>query len=140
MCFKGRGGYGRFDMKLGGILHSLRLVHKSGDIECSIGISKKTKWGCKFSLSVYVTRKDRKEILFPHGGEKSLYRLPGFNSNSHELIFNWPDSFYSYNVMERQKLRIWFGKDLIGENNGNHGKSCTDVYARRKGICIMGNI
>ena len=59
------------------------------------------------------------------------YKLPGFNENSTEIVFDSTPTPLS--VVAGQKFRIWYGEDLkgVGEDN-NMGRSCTDVYAFRQ--------
>ena len=62
-------------------------------------------------------------------GEAENYIIPGYDSNSSEIVF---DGFSNPLYLSLgQELRLWFTEDFYnrGEHN-NAGKSCADVYAK----------
>ena len=134
--------FGIFEIHKPGDIYRLKLVHRSGYVNCLSGKAFNTKWGCgaehlSKKLNVHIT--DEKDTrIFPANVSGSLvldpfffYTLLGFDENSTEIVFDSTPTPFS--VVAGQKFRIWYGEDLkdTGEDD-NMGRSCTDVYAFRQ--------
>ena len=131
--------FGMFEIHKPGDIYRLKLVHRSGYVNCLSDKAFNTKWGCgtdnlSKKLNVHITA-EKDTRVFPANVSGSLvlddyffYKLPGFNGNSTEIVFDSTPTPLS--VVAGQKFRIWYGEDLKddGEDN-NMGRSCTDVYA-----------
>ena len=144
MCFGVKNNsFGTFEIHKPGDIYRLKLVHRSGYVNCASHKALNTKWGCGLrhvskKLNVHIT--DEKDTrVFPANVSGSLvldphfyYRLLGFNRNSPEIVFNSTPTPLS--VVAGQKFRIWYGEDLAkykDSEKDNNGTSCTDVYAFR---------
>ena len=139
--------FGIFEIHKPGDIYRLKLVHRSGYVNCLSGKAFNTKWGCNSiahgyhgeKLNVHITYENNTRI-FPANVDGSLvldnlfyYKLPGFNGNSPEIVFNSTPTPLS--VVSGQKFRIWYGEDLEiyhDSEKDNNGTSCTDVYAFRQ--------
>ena len=146
VCFGAKGdSFGTFEIHKPGDIYRLKLVHRSGYVNCASPRAFNTKWGCLITgnsyysqkLNVHITNENNTRI-FPANVDGSLgldvrfyYTLPGFNRNSPEIVFDSIPTPLS--VVAGQKFRIWYGEDLAGKDEGdNNGTSCTDVYAFRQ--------
>ena len=137
--------FGTFEIHKPGDIYRLKLVHRSGYVNCEFPTAFNTKWGCAYiedgyfsqKLNVHITNENNTRI-FPAnvGGSLVLdayfyYTLLGFHGNSSEIVFDSTPTPLS--VVAGQKLRIWYGEDLANMGEGdNMGGSCTDVYAFRQ--------
>ncbi|XP_068759871.1 uncharacterized protein [Montipora capricornis] len=141
--------FGTFGIHKPGDIYRLKLVHRSGYVNCASGTAFNTKWGCLITgdssysniklINVHITNKNNIRI-FPANVSGSLrldvyfyYTFPGFNGNSPEIVFDSTPTPLS--VVSGQKFRIWYGEDLAKYKNSemdNNGTSCTDVYAFRQ--------
>ena len=90
------------------------------------------KWGCAESaksLSVFVTNASN-SILRP--GVKAslyLYSLPGYYSDSSEVVFN--DFPSPLQLSSGQALRLWFSEDYPKYHEFDNGRTtCADVFAK----------
>ena len=137
--------FGIFEIHRPGDIYRLKLVHRSGYVNCAFPTALNTKWGCAFiddsyysqKLNVHITNENNTRI-FPANVSGSLvlddyffYTLLGFDENSAEIVFD--STPIPLSVFAGQKFRIWYGEDL--EDKGDHnnmGTSCTDVYAFRQ--------
>ena len=143
VCFGAKDdSFGTFEIHKPGDIYRLKLVHRSGYVNCDFRGAFNTKWGCgtenlSKKLNVHITYGNNTRI-FPANVDGSLvlkslfyYKLPAFNGNSTEIVFDSTPTPLS--VVAGQKFRIWYGEDLKdkGEDN-NMGRSCTDVYAFRQ--------
>ena len=143
VCFGAKGdSFGTFEIHKPGDIYRLKLVHRSGYVNCAFSRAFYTKWGCGLKhlskkLNIHIT--DEKDTrIFPANVDGSLgldvrfyYTLPGFDENSTEIVFDSTPTPLS--VVAGQKFRIWYGEDLAGKDEGdNDGTSCTDVYAFRQ--------
>ena len=143
VCFGAKdNSFGTFEIPKPGDIYRLKLVHRSGYVNCDFRGALNTKWGCgakKLSknLNVHISYENNTRI-FPANVSGSLvlkklfyYKLPGFNENSTEIVFDSTPTPLS--VVAGQKFRIWYGEDLKGDGEDNNmGRSCTDVYAFRQ--------
>ena len=106
---------------------SIKLVHVSGSIKCQ---SKKvgSYWGCSSPkrFQTYITNENN-EVIFPDNDEQGAYTLPGYHTNSTEMVFCVLKP--PVRVPNGEEFRIWHRYDLTdgGERN-NDGETCTDVY------------
>ncbi|XP_068676595.1 uncharacterized protein [Montipora foliosa] len=137
--------FGTFEIHKPGDIYRLKLVHRSGYVNCEFPTAFNTKWGCAYiedshfsqKLNVHITNENNTRI-FPAnvGGSLVLdaffyYTLLGFHGNSSEIVFDSTPTPLS--VVAGQKFRIWYGEDLANMGEGdNMGGSCTDVYAFRQ--------
>ncbi|XP_068721425.1 uncharacterized protein [Montipora capricornis] len=127
--------FGTFQIHKPGDIYRLKLVHRSGYVNCDSSRASNTKWGCFVNndkhyteelIGVHITYENRTRIFPANDGD--FYTLPGFNGNSPEITFDSTPTPLS--VVAGQKFKIWYGDDLDNTNEGdNHGTSCTDVYA-----------
>ena len=150
MCFGVKdNSFGTFEIHKPGDIYRLKLVHRSGYVNCASGTAINTKWGCLITgnsyysninfINVHITNKNNIRI-FPANVSGSLrldihfyYTLPGFNGNSPDIVFDSTPTPLS--VVAGQKFRIWYGEDLskyLDSERDNIGRSCTDVYAFRQ--------
>ncbi|XP_068677142.1 uncharacterized protein [Montipora foliosa] len=134
--------FGTFEIHKPGYIYRLKLVHRSGYVNCHSGKALNTKWGCGLKheskkLNIHIT--DEKDTrIFPANVNGSLvlshhfyYTLLGFDENSNEIVFDSTPTPLS--VVAGQKFRIWYGEDLAGKaEDDNDGTSCIDVYAFRQ--------
>ena len=138
--------FGTFEIHKPGDIYRLKLVHRSGYVNCDSRRGSKTKWGClvkedghynKALIGVHIYNENDIRI-FPANVSGSLrlddhlfYTLPGFNGSSPEITFDSTPTPLS--VVAGQKFKIWYADDLHGKYEGdNVGTSCTDVYAFRQ--------
>ena len=143
VCFAAKDdSFGIFEIHKPGDIYRLKLVHRSGYVNCISGTAINTKWGCSAKhlskkLNVHIT--DEKDTrIFPANVSGSLffndylyYTLHGFDKNSPEIVFDSIPTPLS--VVACQKFKIWYGEDLANMDEGNNkGTSCTDVYAFRQ--------
>ena len=147
VCFGVRkNSFGTFEIHKPGDIYRLKLVHRSGYVNCLSGKATNTKWGCLVTedryyneklIGVHITNENDIRI-FPANVSGSLrldghnyYTLPGFNGNSSEITFGSTPTPLS--VVAGQKFRIWYADDLADKDeDDNDGTSCTDVYAFRQ--------
>ena len=137
MCFGAKdNSFGTFEIRQSGDIYNLKLDHLSGAVNCNGNIKPGTKWGCsggdlKNKLNVHITNESNARIFPPNSSvnfdEYLFYKLPGFDQNSAEIVFDFFPVPLS--VTTGQRFRVWYGEDLKdwGEA-GNVGKSCIDVY------------
>ncbi|XP_068721427.1 uncharacterized protein [Montipora capricornis] len=143
VCFGAKDdSFGTFEIHKPGDIYRLKLVHRSGYVNCLFDKASNSKWGCggvdlSKKLNVHITDENDTRV-FPANVSNSLvlhqtfcYTLLGFDENSAEIVFDSTPTPLS--VVAGQKFRIWYGEDLAnkGEDN-NMGRSCTDVYAFRQ--------
>lgn len=139
ICFGARNSmYGTFQLPAEGFIAALKLVHAKGKVTCNKHtLGSYSKWGCssvkgKDPLNVIVTTQTNR-IVFPqerfiNDGNSMWYEMPGYDSNSAEVIFQ--DKIRPLYVTSGQKLRLWYGEDLTGKDEGgNSGKSCAHIFA-----------
>ena len=140
MCFGAKGDqFGKFSVPSGGRLLAIKLVHLYGYITCD-----KTKvyhwsyWGCgahsnlSHHVDVAITTSTNDVLLPPSQfitDSNQWSRIPGYNSLSPELVLSVFSS--PLTVTPGQVLRLWYGEDLVDNNEGdNGGTCCCDVLAR----------
>ena len=143
VCFGGKDdSFGTFEIHKPGDIYRLKLVHRSGYVNCASPTGFHTKWGCGLEshskkLNVLITN-EKDTRIFPAnvGGSLMLdiyffYTLLGFDENSTEIVFDSTPTPLS--VVAGQKFRIWYGEDLANTpESDNMGGSCIDVYAFRQ--------
>ena len=136
--------FGTFEIHKPGDIYRLKLVHRSGYVNCAFPTALNTKWGCAFiddsyhsqKLNVHITNENNTRI-FPANVSGSLflnihlyYTLHGCDKNSPEIVFDSIPTPLS--VVAGQKFRIWYADDLAEKDeDDNDGTSCTDVYTFR---------
>ena len=133
MCFGAKDDqFGSFEVKIGGSVKSVKLVHVSGEVACStFNLLGGSKFGCKSSPELYTfitTSTD--DILLPEIDEiLPAYTLQGYRPDSTEIVFTTIST--PLRLSSGQQLRVWFGEDLrnVSESD-NGGLSCVDVYAK----------
>ena len=121
--------FGRFEIEVGGVVEAVKLVHLYGLVNCVLKIGK-TKWGCTSHarhIRVFVTDASN-SILLPMG-ETKMYTIPGYHSNSTEIVFS---GFASpLHISSGYELRLWYDQDLYDSTeNNNGGTSCADIFAK----------
>ncbi|XP_068721423.1 uncharacterized protein [Montipora capricornis] len=143
VCFGARNdSFGTFEIHKPGDIYRLKLVHRSGYVNCAFPAAINTKWGCGLKshskkINVLITN-EKDTRIFPASVSVSLmldvyfyYTLRGFDENSPEIVFNSTPTPLS--VVAGQKFRIWYGEDLANTpESDNRDSSCTDVYAFRQ--------
>ena len=140
--FGARGNkYGAFNIKKTGLLKTMKLVHKSGSINCNQK-SPASYWGCTYESSygnnglMTIITNAAREVILPsakelknnHCTKNHFYSLNGTTHISPELVFcNLPKKV---SVSVNQELQIWFGQDWADCSEvGNTGTTCVNVYA-----------
>jgi len=129
VCFGAKGSqFGTFKTNNSGLLLSIKLVHKSGQVSCRREAYGLSFWGCGTdSIGAMITT-DGDQVLFPVGAKKTTFEIPEYNSKSPEVIY--PYAANPIKVIARQTLRLWYGEDLRhSKESDNRGESCADVYA-----------
>ena len=134
--------YGAFNITKSGRLRTMKLVHKSGAVNCNPNYDT-SYWGCKNpafgsnGLMTIITNANKESVL-PLAGElkanggcdnkKFFYSLSGITHTSSELVFS--DLSNPLSVSRNQELQIWYGQDWMDcSENNNSGTTCVDVYA-----------
>ena len=128
VCFGAKDNqFGHFQVEFGGSIEAVKLFHLYGLVTCGRGWM---KWGCAPSakrLKVLVTDAAN-SILLPIG-ETKLYNIPGYHSNSTEVMFN--DFPSPLQLSSGQELRLWFSEDRNNyQESDNGGTTCADVFAK----------
>lgn len=138
VCFGAKNHqFGRFRVRSGGRLATVKLVHLYGYVTCDTRhISYWSYWGCGSyysgdKINVVITTASNHVLLPPgqfivhHGAKWS--KLPGYTSVSPELVLSF---FHPYSVHSGQELRLWYGEDLMNAGEAdNGGRACVDIYA-----------
>ncbi|XP_068724163.1 uncharacterized protein, partial [Montipora capricornis] len=126
--------FGTSEIHKPGDIYRLKLIHRSGYLNCISKITSATKWGCErhpSKLNTHIT--DHNNVhLFPVSGtvefeDHLYYEPPGFHENSVEIEF---DSIVTpLFATAGQQFRVWYGEDLTNlTEHDNIGQSCIDVY------------
>ena len=129
-------------MTKSGRLKTMKLIHKSGAVQCNPDLSA-SYWGCthhaygKHGLMTIITNANKESVLPPAGDLKAMndcgnknhfYSLNGISHTSSELVFR--DLPNQLPVSRNQELQIWYGQDWIDcYETINNGTTCVDVYA-----------
>lgn len=119
---------GKFFTPVQGTMYAMRLVHISGVVGCSSGTSR--KWGCRNSEILTIITDENNKSFFPENRNAFPYKIPGFTSDSPELIltFNTP-----LMVATGQEYQLWFSEDLRDQHEDNNvGPSCMKVLLTMK--------
>ncbi|KAJ7388366.1 hypothetical protein OS493_038116 [Desmophyllum pertusum] len=145
VCFGARNNKpGVFNITKSGPIKTMKLIHKSGSIECN-PTNGASYWGCinpryyGNMLMTIITNANKESVLPPVGDLKALqpgttcgtkkhfYSLDGTNHTSPELVFR--DLSNHLSVLRNQELQIWYGQDLIDcSEEDNNGNTCFDVF------------
>ncbi|XP_029193774.2 uncharacterized protein LOC114959798 [Acropora millepora] len=128
VCFGAKGNqFGHFQVEFGGAIEAVKMFHLYGLVTCGTGWM---KWGCAETanrLSVFVT--DASDSILLPMGKTSLYNLPGYHSNSPEVVFS--DFPSPLQLSPGQELRLWFASDYNNyRESDNGGTTCADVFAK----------
>ena len=128
VCFGAKDSqFGQFQVQFGGSIKAVKLFHLYGLVTCGIGWM---KWGCtrnRERVNVLVTNASNSTLL--PMGKTSTYKLPGYHSNSTEIVFN--DFPSPLQLSSGQELRLWFTTDYNNYlESGNGGTTCADVFAK----------
>ena len=128
MCFGAKDNqFGHFQVEFGGSIEAVKLFHLYGLVTCGSGWM---KWGCKSwseGLRIFVTNASD-SILLPMW-KTSAYKLPGYHSNSTDVVFS--DFPSPLQLSSGQELRLWFSLDYHNfEESNNGGTTCADVFAK----------
>ena len=137
VCFGTRDdSYGAFNIRESGVIHTFKLVHRSGSVRCNPHFQT-TYWGCDHpslgytNLLTIITFKNRSSLLLADYRNKDchyLYKIEGVGVNDAELRFNNLPSPIS--VSAGKEFQIWYGQDLTNcYESDNSGQTCADVYA-----------
>ena len=117
---------GKFFTPMAGKISALKLVYISGKVGCST--VRVSKWGCEDSSYLYTRiTDDQNSIVFPeNGGGQRTYTLPGFTSNSPELLFTFS---VPLEVTSGQEYSVWHSEDLLShyEDDNYPGATCMKV-------------
>ena len=130
MCFGAKDNqFGHFQVEIGGSIEAVKLFHLYGLVSCGGG---GMKWGCAGSaksLSVFVTNASNSILLPVVKASLYLYNLPGYDSDSFEVVFN--DFPSPLQLSSGQELRLWFSEDYYNYYEfDNGGTTCADVFAK----------
>ncbi|KAL9989594.1 hypothetical protein ACROYT_G004159 [Oculina patagonica] len=124
VCMKAKGDSpGVFYTTKAGLITAFKLVHISGEVGCVW--NGRSKWGCTdpYKIATLITD-DQNNIVFPENGRYS-YTIPGFGSNSPELMLNFSTPLV---VTADQEFRVWYSEDLGGTDIDNYpGPTCMKV-------------
>lgn len=117
---------GKFFTPMAGKISTFKLVHVSGKVGCSPYHT--SKWGCSSSshLLTFITD-DQNRVVFPENYDgKTFHTLPGFTSNSPELLFTFS---VPLEVTAGQEYRVWYSEDLLSfhELDNYRGATCMRV-------------
>ena len=145
VCFGARNDtYGAFSITKSGRVKAIKLVRKSGSIDCN-KVTSDSYWGCTHSaygdnaLMTVITDANREAVLPPIEDMKALgeknacsnktfYNLEGTGHKSPVLVFRNLSSPLS--LTRNQELQIWYGQDWRDcSESKNSGATCVDVYA-----------
>ncbi|XP_067043046.1 uncharacterized protein [Acropora muricata] len=148
VCFEGKDDRpGKFHITKTGLVRTMKLVRKSGNITCNHKKSK-SYWSCAsktYSNNTLMTiiTNSTGGALFPPIGDmealngssypancrkKHFYSIDGIHDKSLELEFRHLSS--TLLLSRDDELQIWNGQDWSGcYKNDNTGKTCVDVYA-----------
>ncbi|XP_078363506.1 uncharacterized protein LOC144647595 [Oculina patagonica] len=116
VCMKAKGDSpGVFYTTKAGLITAFKLVHISGEVGCVW--NGRSKWGCTdpYKIATLITD-DQNNIVFPENGRYS-YTIPGFGSNSPELMLNFSTPLV---VTADQEFRVWYSEDLGGTDIDNY--------------------
>lgn len=109
----------------------MKLVHISGFITCDYrNVPYGSHWGCKqLSTIATIVTNATNEVIFPQNYQNKVYKLPGNNANSSELVFDGLSPLLR--VAAGDVYRIWYLSDFLDKSEqDNDGHTCCDVYAR----------
>lgn len=118
---------GKFFTPMAGKISALKLVHISGKVGCTLKDT--SKWGCEDSSNLHtLITDDQNSVVFPENyNDQDSYTLPGFTSNSPELLFTFS---ISLEVTAGQEYRVWYTEDLFHpfiEDDNYTGSTCMRV-------------
>merc|ERR1712071_9405 len=129
--------FGTVVLPRAGTVVALKLTHTSGKLYCKASWFGKrigSLWACEDDIATVVTN-SRDHVLLPKRGKvqpssKWFYKLPNHTPNSPYLIFT--DYSRSIVLAKNEKLRVWYGEDLIKSffTMDNGGKHCISVEAK----------
>lgn len=133
VCFSGKDNiYGRFAVSQHGVLVKLKLSNLGNStLRCTTN-SYATNWGCALrhrNIGVVITDDNNRIIIPSKSSVNSIgeFSLAGFHANSDYIVFG----NYSQRVKKGQKMRVWYGQDLLdSRHENNSGMSCALVYAK----------
>ncbi|XP_067037071.1 uncharacterized protein [Acropora muricata] len=142
VCFEARDNqYGAFNVTKTGLVKAIKLVHRSGSIECNPR-DPSTFWSCSYvnfypknSFMTIITNSNR-EALLPSQeklqsgpcSKKHYYVLEGVNQGSPELILG--NLSKPLSLLKDQQLQIWYGQDWVDcSEDNNNGTTCVDIFA-----------
>ena len=108
VCFGAKDDqFGSFEVKIGGSVNSMKLVHVSGEVTCSVSVEG-SKFGCQKSfpeLYTFITTSND-DILLPEIDEILFtYTLQGYHPDSTEIVFT--NISTTLRLSSGQPLRIW---------------------------------
>lgn len=132
---------GTFAATSSGAIVELKLVHKSGYLNCyKYDDLSRSIWGCnnrdvsaEKPFGTVITTAESDKVVLPLDTVSHtpgwFYGLDGFDKDSPILVLT--DYSKSVKVSKGQTMRVWYGEDLTGvavaDNEGTH---CVDVYAK----------
>ncbi|XP_067030135.1 uncharacterized protein [Acropora muricata] len=133
--------YGAFNVTKTGLVKAMKLVHRSGSIECNPR-DPSTFWSCSYvnlypknSFMTIITNSNREALLPPQEklqlgqcSTKHYYVLEGVNQGSPELILG--NLSRPLRLLKDQQLQIWYGQDWVDcSEYNNNGTTCVDIFA-----------
>ena len=133
--------YGAFNKTKTGLVKAMKLVHRSGSIECNRR-DPSTFWSCSYENSypknsfMTIIRNSNREALLPSQeklqsgscSKKHYYVLEGVNQGSPELILG--NLSRPLSLLKDQQLQIWYGQDWVDcSEYNNNGTTCADIFA-----------
>ena len=117
---------GKLFTPMAGKIIALKLAHISGEVGCTL--SHLSKWGCwpPSQLMTLITDHQNR-VVFPEDyNDDMFYTLPGFTSNSPELLFTFS---IPLEVTAGQEYRVWYSEDWLSftEYDNYPGVTCMSI-------------
>lgn len=131
VCMGAKGNtYGVFLTPMAGKIDVIKLVHTDGQVGCDQ--NRLSNWGCLSSAIMTLLTDDNNKVVFPEDYPDTTYNgysIPGFTSNSPELVFTFTTPLV---VTAGQEYRLWYTEDLnpdrYSEGDNYPGKTCMNVW------------
>ncbi|KAL9989597.1 hypothetical protein ACROYT_G004162 [Oculina patagonica] len=131
VCMGAKGNtYGVFLTPMAGKIDVIKLVHTDGQVGCDQ--NRLSNWGCRSSTIMTLLTDDNNKVVFPEDYPDTTYNgysIPGFTSNSPELVFTFTTPLV---VTAGQEYRLWYTEDLnpdrYSEGDNYLGPICMNVW------------
>lgn len=118
---------GVFLTPMAGKIDRIKLVHIHGQVGCDY--NRRSRWGCRSSAIMTLLTDDNDKVIFPEDHVIAAHYIPGFTSDSPELVFTFTTPLV---VTAGQEYRLWYTEDLYkdtySEGDNYAGPSCMEVW------------